>query len=77
LTDDFENAIYISALKTYSTQQAAKQAGIHYVTLHRWLADKKFRPSVAIQLDGRVLRRWTKSDIKKLVAYKLAHYWKR
>lgn len=61
-------------MKTYSTQQAAKRAGIHWVTLHRWLAGKKVRPSIAVLLDGRTLWRWTAQDIKKLIAYKAEHY---
>lgn len=61
-------------MKTYSTQRAAKMAGIHWVTLHRWLADGKVRPSIAIPLDGRTLWRWSQRDIEKLIRYKAAHY---
>ena len=37
--------------KTYSTPQAAKLIGVSFITEHRWIRDKKIRPSVALQ-DG-------------------------
>jgi len=51
--------------KTYSTPQAARLLGVHFITLHRWIRDKKIRPSVAISLEGRTLWRWTDADITK------------
>ena len=64
--------------KTISTGVAAKEAGIHPVTLRRWLSSKKVRskvqPSVAIPIDGKTLWRWTEADVEKLKAYKKAHY---
>jgi hypothetical protein len=60
---------------TCSTQQAAKRIGIHWVTLHRWLAAKKIRPSVAVPIDGgRTLWRWTEKDIAKLEKLKQGTY---
>ncbi|HLY59837.1 MAG TPA: hypothetical protein VKV95_03635 [Terriglobia bacterium] len=61
-------------MQTYSTKQAAALAGIHWVTLHRWLRDKKVRPSIAIPIDGRTLWRWTAADVKRVRKYKTAHY---
>jgi predicted site-specific integrase-resolvase len=62
-------------VKTYSTQQAAKKAGIHWVTLHRWLAARKIRPAIAVPMDGgRTLWRWTEKDIVKLGKVKEATY---
>ncbi|HET6143864.1 MAG TPA: hypothetical protein VFE02_10165 [Candidatus Acidoferrales bacterium] len=51
--------------KTYGTPQAAKLIGVSFITLHRWIRDKKIRPSVAVPLDGRILWRWTDADIAK------------
>jgi predicted site-specific integrase-resolvase len=60
---------------TCSTKQAAKRVGIHWVTLLRWLAAKKIRPSVAVPIDrGRTLWRWTEKDIAKLEKLKQATY---
>jgi predicted site-specific integrase-resolvase len=60
---------------TYSTQQTAKRVGIHWVTLYRWLAAKKIRPSVAIPIDGaKTLWRWTDKDMAKLEKLKKATY---
>jgi hypothetical protein len=67
-------AIYTS-VRTYSTQQAAEKIGIHWVTLHRWLAAKKIRPTIAVPMDGgRTLWRWTEKDIAKLEKVKKTTY---
>ena len=64
--------------KKVSTDKAAEEAGIHPVTLRRWLASKsirpKIQPSVATPMEGRTLWRWTTADVEKLKAYKAAHY---
>lgn len=53
-------------MKTYSTQQAARMTGIHYVTLHRWLAAGLIKPSIAVPMNGgRTLWRWTTADVEK------------
>jgi hypothetical protein len=49
-------------------------AGIHWVTLRRWLASGLVRPSLAVPYDGRRLWRWTDADVKKLRQYKANHY---
>ena len=51
--------------KTYGTPRAAKLIGVSFITLHRWIRDKKILPSVAVPLDGRTLWRWTDADIAK------------
>jgi predicted site-specific integrase-resolvase len=52
--------------KTYSTKQAAKLIAVNFITLHRWIRDKKIRPSVAMPMGGgRTLWRWTDADIAK------------
>ena len=57
-------------MRTFSTQQAAKLIGIHWVTLRRWLAEGKIRPSVAVPMDGRTLWRWTKADVVRACRFK-------
>ena len=60
---------------TYSTKKAAERVGIHWVTLLRWLAAKKIRPTVAVPMDGgRTLWRWTEKDMAKLEKLKKATY---
>src|SRR4051812_39831884 len=49
----------VAVRRTFSTDQAASKAGIHPVTLRRWLSQKKVRPSIAVPYDGRTLWRWT------------------
>lgn len=52
--------------KTFSTASAARKIGVGFRTLNRWLALGKIKPSIAVPLDaGRMLWRWTASDIAK------------
>jgi len=48
--------------------------GISWITLRRWLAAGKFRPSQAMPFDGRTFWRWTDADVERLRKYKVAHY---
>jgi predicted site-specific integrase-resolvase len=57
-------------MRTFSTPQASKLIGIHWVTLRRWLADGKVRPSLAVPMDGRTLWRWTKADVERARRFK-------
>jgi|SRR5580693_5900244 hypothetical protein len=50
----------------WSSEEAAKQVGISYVTLRRWLARGDIRPSVRAKLAWR----WTDKDIAGLRKYK-------
>jgi predicted site-specific integrase-resolvase len=50
--------------KTYSTARAAKLIGVHPITLHRWLRDKRIRPA-GIPIEGRTIWRWSDKDISK------------
>jgi hypothetical protein len=64
------------SLETVSAQHAAREIGVHYVTLRRWLASKKFRlPSGGLVLDGgKHLWRFTPGDLKELRIHKMAKY---
>jgi len=57
-------------MRTYSTNQAAKLIGVHPVTVRKWLASGKVRPSVAVPMDGRTLWRWTAADVEKARRFK-------
>jgi hypothetical protein len=61
-------------MRTYSTGQVAAMIGVHWVTLRRWLAAKKVRPSIAIPLEGRTLWRWTDDDLEAVRQYKTQFY---
>ncbi len=56
--------------KTYSTTRAAKLIGVHVVTLKRWLASRKIRPSIGTQMDGRTLWRFTDADVARFKRFK-------
>jgi DNA-binding transcriptional MerR regulator len=53
-------------MTTYSTKQAAKMAGIHPVTLRRWVAAKKIKASQRVDLDGQTHWRWTDRDVERI-----------
>jgi len=63
-----------SVNKTYSTKQAAKSIGIHWVTLHKWRSAGKVSASVEIGMNGGRHWRWTDEDIAKAKKYKADHY---
>jgi hypothetical protein len=60
--------------KTYSTKEAARQVGIHWVTLLRWQADGKVAASEEIGMNGGKHWRWTANDIAKVKDYKRGHF---
>jgi predicted site-specific integrase-resolvase len=64
----------ISLFKTYSTKETARKVGIHWVTLHKWLAAGKVRPSQRIGMNGGKHWRWTKQDVERVRKYKAKHY---
>lgn len=44
------------------------------MTLHKWLAAGKVRPSVQIGMNGGKHWRWTANDIAKIRKYKKEHF---
>lgn len=60
--------------KTYSTKEAARQTGIHWVTLLRWQAAGKVSASEEIGMNGGKYWRWTTEDIAKVKKYKREHF---
>jgi len=60
--------------RNYSTQQVAKMVGIHWMTLHRWLASGVVRPSIGVPMNGRTLWRWTDRDLERVRKYKQENY---
>src|SRR5215470_3369029 len=60
--------------RTYSTRQAAQMAGVHWVTLRRWLASGRIRSTQAVPYIGRTLWRWTDADIERVKKYKQENY---
>lgn len=67
LTRQCNCATCISTMRTYSTDEVAKEIGVHRMTLQRWLTKGLVRPSVSVPLKGqRTLWRWTKGDLSKV-----------
>lgn len=65
-------AIICSVMQNFSTRRAAKLIGVHVVTLRRWLATGKIRPSIKLPFDGRTLWRFTLGDVKRFRKFKNA-----
>jgi predicted site-specific integrase-resolvase len=61
-------------MQTYSTEEAAKLAGISWITLRRWLAGGRIKPAQAVPYSGRTLWRWNDRDVKRLKKYKQKNY---
>jgi predicted site-specific integrase-resolvase len=57
-------------MKTHSTREAAKMAGISYITLRRWLANGKIKPSVSLPFGAGHLWRWTLADVARARRFK-------
>ena len=60
---------------TYSTEEAAKLAGVHRTTLQRWLTAGQVKASVNVPMAGITLHRWTGTDIAKLKAFAAKNKW--
>jgi len=60
--------------KTYSTKEAARQVGIHWVTLLRWQAGGKVSASEEIGMNGGKHWRWTAKDVFKIEEYKRKYF---
>ena len=57
--------------KYYTTKQAAKMVGVHFLTLHRMLAADKIKPKGIPLPGGKTLWQWSDADIAKAKALKL------
>lgn len=57
--------------KYYGTRQAAKIVGVHFLTLHRWIAEKKIKPKGVPLPEGKTLYQWSDADIAKAKELKL------
>jgi len=64
----------LSLSRTYSTKEAAGKVGVHWMTLHKWLAAGKIRPSSQLDMNGGKHWRWTSKDIAKIKRYKKEHF---
>lgn len=61
----------------YPISEAARRLGVHRATLHRWI-EQGHVPSPAVEsIAGVRLRYWTKSEFKRVEAYKRMKYWGR
>jgi DNA-binding transcriptional MerR regulator len=62
-------------VKTYSTREVARKCGIHPITLHRWVQQRKIRGPRKQRVGGVVVRLWTERDVKRVREYKARGYW--
>ena len=57
--------------KWYSTRQAAKMVGVHFLTLHRMLQAGRIKPKGIPLPGGKTLWQWSEADIAKAKKLKL------
>lgn len=62
-------------MSPFSTAEVAALIGIHPITLERWIASGKAKPSKTVRVGKQNFRLWTPADIKRLKQFKAAHYW--
>jgi DNA-binding transcriptional MerR regulator len=61
-------------MRQYSTSEAAKELGIHPITLHRWVLQGRINAPKKQRIGGVVIRLWTDRDVEQVRKYKAAHY---
>jgi DNA-binding transcriptional MerR regulator len=50
----------------YSTRQAAKELGLHYTTMHKYLKEKKIPLPEITRIAGVRVRLWSESDLERV-----------
>ncbi len=58
-------------IRRYTTKEVAKEIGVGYLTLLRWLYAKQLAEPERIKYGGQNLRLWTKEDLKRARKYKV------
>ncbi len=66
--------VYIVDMKTYSTVEVAKLAGINKRTLYRWLWSGKISKPRRVRVAGRNFHIWTQRDLNRVFRHKQLHY---
>ncbi len=61
-------------MKTYSTVQVARMAGIGKQTLLRWLYSEAIQEPRRRTNGGQSIRIWTARDVERVRKWKAAHY---
>jgi DNA-binding transcriptional MerR regulator len=61
-------------MRQYSTSEAARELGIHPITLHHWVSERKFAAPKKQRIGGVVVRLWTERDVERVRKYKEANY---
>jgi len=56
----------ISDKRLRSTREAAKELGVHYITLHRYVLAKKVPAPKVQKVGGIRVRLWRKGDIERV-----------
>jgi len=57
-------------MRTYTTTEAAKNAGVSRQTLHAWIKDKLVAAPKPVRMGQRLIRFWSQFDIDQLKKFK-------
>ena len=61
-------------MATYSTSQAAKQCGVHHITLQRWVSQGKIAAPSKTRVGGVIVRLWKEADLARVRKYKQENF---
>ena len=61
-------------MANYSTSEAAKECGVHHITLQRWVSQGKLKAPPKTRIGGVVVRLWTNADIERVRKFKKENY---
>lgn len=61
-------------MKTLSTIEVAKKAGIDRATLERWLAGGKIARPKSLRIGEKEFRNWTDADVERVRKFKQENY---
>jgi excisionase family DNA binding protein len=57
-------------MRTYTTTEAAKKAGVSRQTLHAWITQELIAAPASVRMGKRRIRFWTEQDIAVLKKFK-------
>jgi DNA-binding transcriptional MerR regulator len=61
-------------MRQFSTSEAARELGIHPITLHRWVLERRFTAPKIQRIGGVVVRLWSERDVERVRKYKEGNY---
>jgi excisionase family DNA binding protein len=61
-------------MASFSTSEAAKECGVHHITLQRWVSEGKIKAPRKSRVGGVVVRLWSDTDLRRIRKFKQENY---